>query len=327
LCPAASPLFPEQSSAVCDFMAQPAFHIPDELARRATDLHGPAGVEWLERLPALVSACAERWSLTPGPPFDDVGYSYVAPCVRDTGEQVALKIAFPNRELTTEIAALRLFDGRGAVRLLESDEESGAMLLERPQPGRPLTDIADDEQATAIAAAVMRRLWRPAPEEHPFPTVEEWNEGFGKLRRQFDGATGPLPPAMVEEAERLSAELIGSATEHALLHGDLHHGNILSARREPWLAIDPKGVVGEPAYETAPLLLNPFSRVLRAPQPARVMSRRLDVLSAELGFDRERLRCWGLARAVLSAWWSIEDHGSGWESAIAHAEVLASTGS
>lgn len=304
-------------------MAQPAFHIPDELARRATDLHGPAGVEWLERLPALVSACAERWSLTPGPPFDDVGYSYVAPCVRDTGEQVALKIAFPNRELTTEIAALRLFDGRGAVRLLESDEESGAMLLERPQPGRPLTDIADDEQATAIAAAVMRRLWRPAPEEHPFPTVEEWNEGFGKLRRQFDGATGPLPPAMVEEAERLSAELIGSATEHALLHGDLHHGNILSARREPWLAIDPKGRVGDPAYDTSTLFYNALPEVLDDAELGRFLTRRVEVLAWALGIDRARILGWGVAQAVLSSWWSYDDHGHGYEPTMRVAAALS----
>lgn len=281
----------------------------------------------MRRLPDLVSACAQRWSLRLGPPFDDVGYSYVAPCVRGDGERVVLKLAFPNQELTTEIAALKLFDGRGAIRLLDADEESGALVLEHPQPGASLAEMADDEEATVAAASVMRRLWRPAPAVHPFPTVADWHAGFDKLRQRFDGGTGPLPTTLVRTAERLSSELIGSTAEVALLHGDLHHGNILSAQREPWLAIDPKGVVGEPAYETSALLLNPFSRVLRAPQPAALMSRRLRVLSEELGVDRERLRCWGLARAVLSAWWSIEDHGEGWESAIAHAEVLDSMGS
>jgi streptomycin 6-kinase len=105
--------------------------------------------------------------------------------------------------------------------------------------------------------------------------------------------------------------------EPVLLHGDLHHWNILTSEREPWLALDPKGVVGEPGYEIGPLLLNPTL------QPGHVLARRIDQLAEELGLDRERLLGWGLAHAVLSAWWSVEDHGHGWEEAITCAELLA----
>ncbi len=300
------------------------FHIPDELQRRALDLHGDAGANWLRDLPRLVARYAERWSLTLGPPFADVGYSYVAPGTREDGEPIALKIGFPNLELTTEIAALRIFDGRGAIRLIESDDESGALLLERPEPGASLITVADGDQATPIAAAVMRKLWRPVPDDHPFPAVADWQADLGDLRTRFDGGTGPIPARLVEQAERLSTDLLASATRMVLLHGDLHHGNILSAQREPWLAIDPKGVVGDPSYEVGPLLINPFERPSEVPDLDRILARRIAVLSEALGFDRERLRAWGLARAVVSAWWSIEDHGSGWESAIAYAEALAS---
>ena len=94
-----------------------------------------------------------------------------------------------------------------------------------------------------------------------------------------------------------------------LLHGDLHHENILEAERESWLAIDPKGLVGEAAYETGALLRNQLSVVFEDSQPGRVMARRVDQLAEELGLDRTRVRGWGLAQAVLSAWWDVEDFG------------------
>src|SRR5579859_7333229 len=97
--------------------------------------------------------------------------------------------------------------------------------------------------------------------------------------------------------------------EPMLLHGDLHHDNILMAGRQPWLAIDPKGLVGEPAYETGALLRNALARVFSASQPQRVLARRVDQLAAELGLDRVRICGWGLAQAVLSVWWGIEDSG------------------
>jgi streptomycin 6-kinase len=112
--------------------------------------------------------------------------------------------------------------------------------------------------------------------------------------------------------------------EPMLLHGDLHHDNILAAQREPWLTIDPKGLVGEPAYETGALLRNPLPQLLEVPQPGRVLARRVNQLAEELDFDRARVRGWGLTQAVLSAWWSVEDFGDVSDFAIACAELLAS---
>jgi streptomycin 6-kinase len=144
-----------------------------------------------------------------------------------------------------------------------------------------------------------------------------------RMRHRFGGTSGPFPARLVEEAEVLFAELLGTMAEPALLHGDLHHDNILSAERQPWLALDPKGVVGEPAYEVGALLRNPLPQLLEMPQPGRIMARRVDQLAEALEIDRARIRGWGLAQAVLSAWWVIEDHGAGWEPAIACAELLA----
>jgi streptomycin 6-kinase len=182
--------------------------------------------------------------------------------------------------------------------------------------------MADDEKATRVVARVMRQLWRPVPAEHPFPTVAKWAAGLDRMRDHFDGGTGPLPRDLVEKAEGLFAELLGSMEEAVLLHGDLHHENILSAQRQPWLAIDPKGVVGEPSYEVGALLRNMSPELLTRARPSQVVARRVDVLANELGFDRGRLLGWGLAQAVLSAWWSIEDHGDRWQQAIRCAEFM-----
>jgi len=154
------------------------------------------------------------------------------------------------------------------------------------------------------------------PPEHPFPTVAKWGAGFARLRATYGGATGPLPTDLVQRAEALFAELLNSSAEPVLLHGDFHHENILAAQRAPWLALDPKGVAGEPAYEVGALMRNP------RPQPAAVLARRADILAEVLGLDRGRLLQWSFAQAVLSAWWSVEDHGHGGENAIEVARSL-----
>ena len=297
--------------------------ISAEFARTIVELYGTTGSDWLKRLPILLAECATRWSLAVMPPFERLSYNYVAPAVRADGTDLVLKIGVPNPELFTEIAALRIFGGHGIVQLLDADLERGALLLERLKPGATLLTLADDEQATSIAARVMRELWKPALPEHHFPTVTKWAYGFERLRKQFDGGTGPFPQHLVERAESIYREFTASITELMLLHGDLHHENILSAERQPWLALDPKGVIGEPAYEVGALLRNPIPQLLDAPQPGRILARRVDQLADELGFDRARIIGWGMAQAVLSAWWSFEDHGHGWEPAIACAKLLA----
>jgi streptomycin 6-kinase len=295
--------------------------IPKAFERTTQEVHGAAGTTWLERLPTLIEQCEQRWSIRVGPPFEPLSFNYVAPAVRADGDEVVLKAGVPAPELLREIEALRFCDGRGYVRLLEADPEQGVFLLERVQPGTPLTSVEDEDQAVAVAASVMRAIWRPLPQEHPFRPVAEWVQGLRGLRDRFDGGTGPLPSDLVERAERLFEELLASSAEPVLLHGDLHHYNILAADREPWLAIDPKGMTGEPAYEIGAFLWNPHGIVQR-PNLRSVLSRRVDHFSDELGIDRERLRAWGFAQAVLSAWWSVEDSGYGWEGAITIAEAL-----
>ena len=297
--------------------------ITEELVRSTIQLRGEAGAQWLERLPALIADCERRWRIEVGPPFSGLWINWVAPANRADGTPAVLKLSFPeDKEFRTEAEALRLFGGRGAARLLRLDLDRGAMLLERCEPGAPLGSVEDDAQATSIAAGVMKRLWRPVPDGHSFPLVSEWAQGLARLRRRFGGGTGPLPARLVEEAEALFNELLASQAEPVLLHGDLHHLNILTARRQPWLAIDPKGVVGESAYDVAALLHNPVE-LLKVPRPGGVLERRVEVLAEELGLDRARVRGWGVSQAVLAAYWSLEDSGRVWEEALVFAELLS----
>lgn len=300
--------------------------LPHPFARTILDVHGDAGAEWLGRLPDLIADCAGRWSLAVQPPFGNLSYHYVAPAIRSDGTEAVLKLGVPSPDFKAEAEALKVFGGHGAVLLLDEDTEGNALLLERLRPGTTLAELADDPQATSIAAEVMRQLWPPVPPQHAFPSIADLAAGLAKMRRRFGGTTGPLPRRLVEEAEALFTELIASMAPPVLLHGDLHHGNILAARRQPWLAIDPFGVIGEPECEVGALLRNPQARLRADGQPGRTLSRRLDQLADELAFDRARLRGWGVAQAVLSAWWSLEDHGSGWEWSIACAEWLAAAG-
>ncbi|MBA3795075.1 MAG: aminoglycoside resistance protein, partial [Rubrobacter sp.] len=136
--------------------------IPEDFARTQTSLHGEAGLAWLNRLPAFTEELEERWSLEVGPPFPNLSYNWVVPAVRDDGTPAVLKLSFPgDKEFGTEAEALRLFDGGGICRLLGMDLDRGAMLLERLEPGAPLTTVDNDEEATALAANVMKKLWRP----------------------------------------------------------------------------------------------------------------------------------------------------------------------
>lgn len=298
------------------------FEIPEKFRRDRIAMNGPEGIAWLERLPDVLAACERRWNITIGPPFN-LSFNYVAPAIRADGTQVVVKVCSMTDEFPQQPEALRLVDGHGMVRLLEVDTTEEIMLLERLLPGTMLLEVEDDEMTTSIAASIMQKIWRPVPENHPFKTIQQWGKGFERLRQAYDCGTGPFPQALVERAETLYRELSASMAEPVLLHGDLHHENILSTERESWLAIDPKGVVGEAVYETGAWLRNPMPQLLDLPNPGRILGRRIDQFSEQLGFERARIRDWALAQAMLSAWWSMEDSGELSLFAITCAELLA----
>jgi streptomycin 6-kinase len=280
------------------------------------------GKTWLQALPSLLSDAARRWGLTLGKPFL-LSYNYVC-AARDeaTGLDVVLKVGVPNPELTSEIEALRLYDGRGAVRLIDSDAGKGLLLLERLQPGTMLLEVDDDARATEIAAGVMRSLWRPAPQPNNLILLQSWFDAFRQYRQRF-GETGPVPWALFQTAEGLVADFFAEREPHVVLHGDFHHYNLLQSG-DAWKVIDPKGVIGPRGYEVGPLLINPFGDFLHGSDAKQITERRIDILAGQLGLERSRIRGWAIAHAVLSACWSLDEGGRGGEHALHCAEVFIS---
>jgi streptomycin 6-kinase len=260
----------------------------------------PGGAEWLDRLPRLVRELTKLWELELGEPYE-AHISLVVPAVRSDGTAAVLKLNVPDPESEHEGAALALWNGIAAVRLLEHDPARRALLVERCVPGEHLWSVADEDEANRIGASVLRQLWQVAPDARGYRTLaheaERWAE---ELPARWEAAGRPYEERLVHETIAWIRELAPSQPELVVAHQDFHGGNVLRAEREPWLAIDPKPLLAEPAFDTASLLRDRRDELALEPHPERRLRRRLDQLSSELGLDRERMRGWAVVHAV--AW-------------------------
>ncbi|MFF5232596.1 aminoglycoside phosphotransferase family protein [Dactylosporangium sp. NPDC000521] len=276
------------------------------LFRNVTGVWGAAGERWLADLPALLDGLAADWDLVLGAPYD-LTFHYVAPVRQADGTPAVLKVGF---ELEVEAAALAAFDGGGAARLLRLDAPRGALLLEQVTPGHRLRDLvpADDPAATAVLADLMRQLHVPPPASHVPPPA---SHGLPPVLSQVDALDrhrGPVPADLVTQAAALMRSLCATASREVVLHGDLHHDNVLAGSRAPWLAIDPHGLVGDPGYEVGSILFNPFPDD-RDPALTALVPARLRQLSSALGLAEDRLAAWGFVKAVLSSVWTADSGG------------------
>lgn len=295
--------------------------IPERLKETAERIHGEAGRQWLVTLPALLNECHARWSLELDEPFENLSYNLVLPGRMADGTEIVLKVGVPCHELLTEAAALSLFDGKGAARLFDADAPRGILLMERIAPGTPLYKLQEDSEATSTAAKLMRRLWRTPHADHSFPSLAIWFRAFERLREIFDGGSGPFPPELIAKAENMFTELNASSDHNVILHGDLHHANILFSTKRGWVAIDPKGIVGDRGYEVGSFMLNQLPIGTSESATMKVLTRRLSIFSDELRIGRERLARWAFCYAVLSALWDFEESGE-WHGTIRLAQLL-----
>jgi streptomycin 6-kinase len=286
--------------------------IPSQLAENIVHWHGPAGERWLDSLPALVGDLERRWHVRADEPYGDGGaVSWVAPVTLSGGSQAVLKVFLPDLENEQEPEALEHYAGRGAARALRA--EPGAILLERLVPGTPLWDVEDDDEACRIAAAVLRELWQRPRAGHRFrPLAQDAARWATEIPATCEAAGRPYEPELAALAGRLAGELATAQGEQVVLHQDLHGGNILRAERRPWLAIDPKPLVGERAFDCAALVRDRRSELMADPHPLGRIRQRLDQLSEELELDRERIRGWAVVHAVA---WGGEG-GPGWDPAM-----------
>jgi len=284
--------------------------IPPDLVRNATMAWGADGERWLAALPRLLDDIARDWQLRLGPPYE-LSFNWVTAAWTADGTPAVLKLGPPEPgHLAVEASALAAYDGQGAVRLLARDDERGALLLERAEPGTMArTRVPDlDVIATAALITVMHQLHRAPVPATGVPDLEgDRRLDFEAYLRAFPG-DGPLPRAMASRALGLLTELSASAPRHVLLHGDLHHDNVLRSQREPWLAIDPHGVIGDPGAEVWPMLSNPDPWI-GDPDLLALVPSRVEQLADGLGIAQERVVAWGFVGNVLSEVWNAEDTG------------------
>lgn len=285
---------------------------------------GDDGRAWLPRLPGILNQCRVKWGLSEGVPSPSMSLNYLELTTMASGEPVALKVGVPNDELFTEMEALKLYNGRRAVRLLGADRDLGALLLQRLQPGTLLWQLEDNVQESRIAASIMRDLHVPPPATHGMPAFARWvRRAFTLTRIEWD-PDERMPRDLIDKAERAFDEIERTAPRTVVLHGDLHHENILYDERSGWTAIDPKGAIGAPILEVGRFLQNQLPADLTPERREARVCERIEILSAELGYAPEAVAASGLVDCVLSHCWSFEDEelGDDWWLGIGLARLL-----
>ncbi|TMU97471.1 aminoglycoside phosphotransferase family protein [Streptomyces sp. DASNCL29] len=279
--------------------------VPEAFAASFAE-HDAAGRAWLAALPRLAADFLDRWQLRPAGAAAHGMASLVLPVTGADGTPAVLKLQQVREETEGAPLGLRTWNGDGVVLLLDHDPDTGTMLLERLDASRPLSSLPDDAAAMRVLADLLARLTSvPAP---------------GGLRRLSDIAAAMLEqtpgavPALRDPAERRLVRVCASAMAELLdepgdrlLHWDLHYDNILAGQREPWLAIDPEPLSGDPGFELLPALDNRWDEVLATGDPTRAVLRRFDLLTEALGLDRRRATGWTLGRVLQNALWDIED--------------------
>ncbi len=236
----------------------------------------------------------------------------VQPVVGSDGTLAVLKLQPTTSENAGEAVALRCWQDRGAVTLLDHDPVSGGMLLERLDAARPLTVVRDDMAALQILAEMLARLVEvPAPDE-----IRRLSDIATAMLDQAPAAAARIPDREARRLVLMSAHAVREVVDECrdrLLHWDLHYDNVLaplrSSGQDGWRAIDPKPLAGDPGFELLPAIVNRWADVVATGDVAGAVRRRFDLMTDVLGIDRQRATQWTLGRVLQDALWNIADGG------------------
>ncbi|RDI23102.1 aminoglycoside phosphotransferase family protein [Lentzea flaviverrucosa] len=272
--------------------------VPAKFVQATAHREGEPGLRWIESLPVVVGELLDRWSCHVTGPATHGFVAVIVPVRRADGSDAVIKVSWPHPGNVAEPFALAAWAGRGAVRLLERDDERFAMLLERLAP-ESLGSVDDVIRGVAVAGELARQLAVPAPPSVPAlaEVTAHWEEN---LEAESELLGHPHPHRVLDAALATAREL-GRDQPRTLVHGDLHFGNILRGDRSPWLTIDPKGWAGDLSYDVLTLLRARWADAVAEPDLRRALLRRVEVFADAAGVDSQRVRRWAQARAVAEA--------------------------
>ncbi len=293
--------------------------LPPKFRQNVIGLYGTKGEKWLADLPQMLETICTKWSLKLEDFFPNLSFNFVAKCSDKDGEKYVLKVGVPDEDspLLTEKNTLEAFDGKGAVKVIKFDENLCAMLLERAIDGKTLSETCGEDyvKAVEIVIQVLKKLPRNPIDKTHFINLEKWIDGLNRA------VTEKFAPAKVTKAQEFFAALVEPLEQKILLHGDVHFDNILSAKREPFLLIDPKGLIGEIGYEIAVFLNDLAGWTEHLANRKTILYKAIKRFSKEFAVSEQNLRKWCFAFAVLSAWWMMEDFGENCEKTLALADI------
>lgn len=290
------------------------------LRQNITNIYGSQGAEWVANLPALITSLKNHWGLSEVTPVVNMTFNYVAKAILNNEEPVVLKISYDRQSIFNEQHALTSLGPRGSIKLIDYNCKYNALLLQQAVPGITLKSLYREQPDYVMDCYVetMQRLHQHQPQlkQSPHPQVADWLKVLESPRLQ------QIPIPMLDKAVALRNKLLASPKPLIFLHGDLHHDNILKHDNK-WLAIDPKGVIGEPEFEIAAFDFMYIHELTTTPDVKSLLARRVELLAKKSGLDAQRINDWVLVRLILMAAWFIEDHGDP-SSAIKLAELILS---
>jgi streptomycin 6-kinase len=273
-----------------------------KLTENIVNIHREIGRQWIANLPTLVDLLSQHWRLTNLIPVDNMTYNYVAKAISRLSQPVVIKISCDKKSYVAEKQALLFFDGNASIKLIDYNDEHHALLLQQAVSGVTLKSFypAQAEFVVDCYVDTMRKLHNTnIPKAHHFPHINEWLQAIDKLNKN------QLPAGMLQKVINMKNELLASLGDPVVLHGDLHHDNILKNGNQ-WVTIDPKGIIGEPEFEIAAFDFE----FMNQGDTTKVFNERVQqIILRNPGLDGQRIKEWVIVRLILSAAWFIEDHG------------------
>lgn len=267
--------------------------------------------KWLQKIPKIIEELKIKWDLEIGEEFD-LSWNYIISTKNRNGQSAVLKIYFPqDHEYFNQLKTLQIFNGDGAIKVLENDDKNFAILLEKCLPGNTLSSLNNEEEETKIFCDTVKKLWKKPPANNNFSNVGNDLKDFDWYFQNKEKCGDLLKDDFVKKAQEKFKYLSETQRDLYLLHSDLHHENILKSERD-WLAIDPKGVIGEREYEITAFMRNPIKRAKENLLTKDILLKRLDIICRNLDLDRQRIIDWCFAQTLLSVIWGFK-LGSGKE--------------